>query len=278
MRVGLLVDINSNDYRQQIHHARELGFECGQLVVWDMDFYTDENLRGLRQALADEKFDATALWCGWSGPVVWSHPYKYHTLGLVPDWLRQQRLEDLRRGAKFAYDLGIDTVASHLGFIPDDPFDPRHIAIVQSLKLLCGELKARGQRFASETGEELPLTLSILMGEVRLDNFGVNFDPANLLSGGRGNPNDAMELLSSRIFGMHAKDAVPAKFGEFGGRQTPIGEGRVDFRRLLEQLKAAAYDGDIVIEHEMAGRELQRDDDIRSAKKYLEALVKEVFA
>ena len=35
---------------------------------------------------------------------------------------------------------------------------------------------------------------------------------------------------------MHAKDAVPAKFGETGGKQVPIGEGRVDFDRLLGQL------------------------------------------
>lgn len=277
MKIGLLVDIKSGDYREPIRHAKELGFTSGQLVVWDMDFYTDENLAGLRQALAEEEFEVTAFWCGWSGPVVWKYPFNYQTLGLVPDWLRERRLEDLRRGALFAHKLGVSTVVTHLGFIPDDPFDHRYIAIVQALKLLCGELAERGQRFAVETGEELPITLGILINDVGLDNIGVNFDPANLLSSGRANPNDAMELLSRRIFGMHGKDAVPAKFGESGGRQTPIGEGRVDFRRLIDQLIEAGYDGDITIEHEMAGREAERDDDIRNAKAYLEKIVSEAI-
>ena len=85
-----------------------------------------------------------------------------------------------------------------------------------------------------------------------------------------------MELLGSRIFGMHAKDAIPAKFGEVGGKQTQIGEGRVDFRRLFEQLKEFGYKGDIVIEHEMSGRE-DRARDIAEAKIYLEKLIAEVF-
>ena len=86
-----------------------------------------------------------------------------------------------------------------------------------------------------------------------------------------------MELLGCRVFGMHAKDAVPAKFGEVGGHQEPIGEGRVDFRRLIQQLKDFGYTGDLVIEHEMARRP-DRDADLLAAKAYLEALIGEVYA
>ena len=50
------------------------------------------------------------MWCGWTGPVNWGYPDMYQTLGLVPDWLRQRRLEDLERGADFAYKLGADLV------------------------------------------------------------------------------------------------------------------------------------------------------------------------
>jgi sugar phosphate isomerase/epimerase len=269
------VDIDKN-YKENIRYAKSLGFDFGQIAIWDMDFYTDENLKELKATLEKEKFSVCDVWCGWRGPVVWSHPQKYSTLGLVPDYLRMGRMEDLRKGAKFAYDLGVSTIVTHTGFIPDDPYHPTHIAIANELRAFCAELKARGQRFAFETGEEIPLTLNILINEIGLDNVGVNFDPANLISGGRGNPNDAMELLGTRIFGMHAKDAVPAKFGEVCGKQTKVGEGKVDFKRLLEQLKKFGYNGDIVIEHEMSGRE-DRTKDIVDTKVYLENLISKIF-
>lgn len=275
MKVGLLVDIDKN-YKENIRYAKSLGFDFGQIAIWDMDFYTNENLSELKATLEKEKFSVSDVWCGWSGPVVWGHPQKYSTLGLVPDYLRAQRIKDLKKGARFAYDLGVSTIITHTGFIPDNPYHPTHIAIANELRCLCTELEVRGQKFAFETGEEIPLTLNILINEIGTKNVGVNFDPANLISGGRGNPNDAMELLGSRIFGMHAKDAIPAKFGEVGGKQTQIGEGRVDFRRLFEQLKEFGYKGDIVIEHEMSGRE-DRARDIAEAKIYLEKLIAEVF-
>jgi len=275
MKVGLFIDIKDN-FEEKIRHAKSLGFDFGQLVVWDMDFYTDENLAALKKLLCELDFTVTDLWCGWSAPVIWKHPDKYTTLGLVPREYRAKRLEELRRGAKFAYDLGIKNIITHTGYIPDDPSAEAHIGVVEALKVLCSELNSRGQTFSFETGEELPITLSIMMSEIGLDNVGVNFDPANLISSGRANPCDAMELLGCRVTGFHAKDSVPAKFGEFGGHQTPIGEGRVDFERLLRQLKDIGYTGDIVIEHEMYSRP-DRDGDILKSKKYLEDLIEKVF-
>jgi sugar phosphate isomerase/epimerase len=272
MKVGLLVDI-TEDYEAKIRHAKSLGFDFGQLVIWDMDFYTDENLSALKKLLGELNFAVTDLWCGWSEPVVWKYPDKYTTLCLVPKEYRAKRLEELKRGGRFAHELGVKNIISHTGYIPDDPTAEAHIGVVAALKELCSELKERGQTFSFETGEELPLTLSIMMNEIGLENVGVNFDPANFISGGRStNPCDAMELLGSRVTGFHAKDAIPPEFGDFGGKQTPIGEGKVDFERLFRQLKKLGYQGDIVIEHEMYSRP-DRDGDILKSKQYLEELI-----
>ena len=260
MKVGLLVDITEN-YEEKIRHAKGLGFDFGQLVIWDMSFYTQENLVALKRLLKELDFTVTDLWCGWSEPVIWKYPENYASLGLVPKEYRAKRLEELKQGGRFAYELGVKNIVTHTGYIPDDPNAEAHIGVVNALKELCGELLERGQTFSFETGEELPLTLNTVIREIGLPNVGVNFDPANLISAGRGNPNDAMDLLGSRLFGIHAKDAVPAKFGETGGKQVQIGEGNVDFVRLFQQIKAFGYEGDIVIEHEMYGRE-DRDGDI----------------
>lgn len=274
MRVGLLVDI-TDGFEEPIRHAKSLGFDLGQLVNWNMELYTDENAARLKSFLSEIGFTVTDLWCGWSAPVIWKHPEKYSTLGLVPREYREKRLDDLRRGGEFAHKLGVKNIVTHTGFVPDDPDAEARRGVVEALRILCAELNERGQSFAFETGEELPLTLSMMIGEIGLPNVGVNFDPANLISSGRGNPCDAMELLGCRVTGMHAKDAVPPKFGETGGRQVPIGLGRVDFERLLTQLKEVGYKGDIVIEHEMKGRE-DRDADIIAAKGYLEEIISEV--
>lgn len=274
MKVGLLVDIKDN-FEEKIRHAKSLGFDFGQLVVWDMDFYTEENLQNLKKLLSELDFTVTDLWCGWSEPVVWKHPDKYTTLGLVPKEYRAKRLDELRRGAKFAYNLGVKNIITHTGYIPDDPSAEAHVGVVESLKILCSELKERGQTFSFETGEELPITLAIMINEIGLDNVFVNFDPANLLSSGRANPCDAMEFLGCKVTGFHAKDAIPPKFGDFGGKQMPIGEGKVDFERLFRQLKDFGYKGDVVIEHEMYTRD-DRDGDILRSKEYLEELINSV--
>jgi len=271
MKVGLFVDL-SGGFEAKLRHAKGLGFDIGQLAIWDMDFYTDENLYKLQKLTDELEFTVSDLWCGWSEPVIWSHPDKYASLGLVPERYREKRLNELRRGGEFAHKLGVKNIITHTGFIPDDPMAEAHIGVVEALKILASELGERGQSFSFETGEELPLTLNIVINEIGLSNVGVNFDPANLISGGRGNPCDAMELLSSRIFGMHAKDAVPARFGEVGGKQVPIGEGRVDFARLLGQLYDSGYTGDIFIEHEMKDRS-DRDADILRARSYLETVI-----
>ena len=48
MRVGLLVDITEPNWKEKIHQAKEMGFDFGQLANWNMDFYTDENLKELK--------------------------------------------------------------------------------------------------------------------------------------------------------------------------------------------------------------------------------------
>ncbi len=274
MKVGLLVDIK-DDYEASLRHAKELGFNSGQLVIWDMNFYTDENAEKLKKLLDEIEFTVTDLWCGWSGPVIWKYPDKYKVLGLVPKEYRAQRLEDLRKGGEFAYKLGIKNIISHTGYIPDDPAAEAHIGVVESLKILCSELLQRGQSFSFETGEELPLTLNIMINEIGLPNVGVNFDPSNLTTGGRANAVEAMELLGSKVVGMHAKDGIRPTFGSFGGKQVKIGTGHVDFETLLRQLKEFGYQGDIVIEHEMPTDD--RDLDLINSKKYLEDLIKKVF-
>lgn len=275
MRVGILLPLE-DAFEANLARVCSLGFESGQISVWDLARYTQAEADRIAALCARHGFEITAVWCGWSGPVDWKYPRMYATLGLVPAWLRARRMEDLLAGAAFARMLGVRDVVTHLGYIPDNPLSEEYIAIAEAVGCIARAIQPHGQRLLFETGEELPVTLVQLIEAVGTGNLGVNLDPANLLSSGRANPADAVEhLLAPYMMGMHAKDATYPTGKSPKGRQTRMGEGHADFRRILACLKASGYDGDITIE-----RETDMDEawarDIVDARAYLEAIKEEL--
>ena len=182
-------------------------------------------------------------------------------------------MEDLLKGAEFADALGVKDIVTHVGYLPDNPFHPDRLAVVQALRYICKKLKERGQRFLFETGEELPLSLVHLMNEVGLDNMGVNFDPANLIMNGRGScPAAALEFLMPYIQGFHAKDAKKLVAPECKKQEVPAGQGDVDMPRLIAMLKEKGYNGSITIERENYGSP-NREQEIQQIKEYLTGLI-----
>lgn len=272
MRVGILLSLDAQ-IEKSIHRARELGFASGQISVWDMELYNVVQAEQLKAICTGAHFEISALWCGWSGPVDWSYPGMYTTLGLVPTWLRSRRLEDLLQGAAFGRLLGIRNIITHIGFIPDNPFDENFIGIAEVLRVIGSELKKHDQRLLFETGEELPVTLIQMMRTVGLDNLGVNFDPANLLSNGRSiDPVKSLHLLAPYLLGIHAKDAIPPAGIVPKGHETQIGRGEVNFPAMIGLLREIGYDGEITIEHEnVTGEEWERD--VAESRVYINGLL-----
>ncbi len=272
MKIGILVELKGDVY-ECIAHAAKQGFTNGQISVWDMSLYNEHTVSELKRACADFNFEITAVWCGWSGPVDWSYPNMYLTLGLIPaDW-RAKRVEDLLKGAEFADALGVKDIVTHVGYLPDNPFNPDRLAVAQALRFICKKLKERGQYFLFETGEELPLSLVHLMKEVGMDNIGVNFDPANLIMNGRGScPAAALEFLMPYIRGFHAKDAKKLVAPECKKQEVPSGQGDVDMAKLIAMLKENGYEGSITIERENYGSP-DREQEIQDIKAYLSGLI-----
>jgi len=269
MRVGIMIGWE-DDFEGSVKKARSQGFKCGQVSVWDMSAYTEANAARFKAACAGNGFDVTSLWCGWSGPADFEH--RHSTSGLVPAWLRNRRMEELLKGAEFARLVGIKDIVTHIGYVPDNPFDTDFLGVTDALRHIGGELKYHGQRLLFETGEELPVTMSAMMKAAGLDNLGVNFDPANLIMSGFANAADALRYLMPSLMGMHAKDALRPAPGEPYGMEVPIGQGHANFPELVKILKDGGYAGDITIEREgVEGGEWEKD--VAAAKAYLEGLI-----
>lgn len=272
MNVGYLIHLEGKDPYEGIREASELGFRHGQLSVWDMSLHTEESASRILAACRDFDFTVTAVWCGWSGFADWRYPGMYSTLGLIPDGLRAQRVADILGGAALASRIGVKHIVTHIGYLPDDPTHPTHLAVVEAAREICTKISENGQRFLFETGEMIPTTLLRFIEEIGCENVGVNLDPANLIINGRANPMDAARRLAPYIYGMHAKDAVHPVGTAPKGREVKIGEGNVDFADIFATLREAGYNGSITIEYEMKNTPDRRAE-LLAAKAYLEQLI-----
>ncbi len=267
MRLGLIVHVG-RDPERALAKVRELDLPTCQVGV---EVFDGEMLTRLRNALDKFSLEATALNTSGPGPAVYDFYQGPATIGLVPRQYRRQRIEHLKRASDFAGQCDIPAIHTHFGFIPENPNDPVYEETVQAIREVVTHIKANRQMVLYETGQESPVTLLRVVEDVGLDNQGVNLDTANLILYGKGNPVDALEVVGKYVRGLHAKDGLfptdPRRLGE----EVPIGQGKVDFPRLIARLKELDYRGPITIEREIEGP--QQLEDVRKAKAYLEKLI-----
>ncbi len=274
MKLGVLVKLCA-DMEAEIRKVRDLGFETCQLLGWDDALFTDEVAQDTRAACARYGVTVTAFWCGWGQdtPSVWDFHDGPLTLGLVPSAYRAVRLAFYKRGSAFAVKLGVSDIATHVGFIPEDPNTHAYHDLVSCLRHLATHFRRNGQNLLMETGQETPVAMLRCIQDIGLDNVFVNLDPANLILYGKANPVDALKTLGRHVRGVHAKDGDYPTDGRSLGLEQPMGRGSVDFPALVDGLRRVGYSGALTIEREIEGEE--QIADIRSAKALLEALLRE---
>jgi len=238
----------------RIRDIRDMGFDNIQLSFWQPRYYTEDWLAVIRKALAAYDVELTHMWAGFDPPVAWNFYDGPISVGLVPEAYRDRRVKQVLEGAAFGEKLGTRYIATHLGFLPEDPNDPLYAGTVIAVALIARRLGESGQWLLFETGQETPTALLRLFADLEkrgIANVGLNFDPANFLHYGKANPVDAVYVLGRYIHGVHAKDARYPTDGFALGREMDIGRGQVDFPRFIQALKDVGYDGFVSIEREM---------------------------
>lgn len=251
----------------------EAGLETVQVLANDisLDLMTEENAEKLLK-MTEGKLEITSFWCGWSGPNVWNFVDGPSTLGLVPEAYRAMRLEELKKGADFAHRLGVYNMATHVGFVPEQPCYGGYRELVSAVGHIAEYCAKYDISFNFETGQETPVTLMRLFSDVGAENLGVNLDPANLILYGRGNPVDALDIYGDKIRGVHVKDGDYPK-GDFHklGDEKVVGEGSVNYPVFLPKLLKNGYKGDLYIEREITGA--KRAEDVKKTITYIKALM-----
>ncbi|MCH9656301.1 MAG: sugar phosphate isomerase/epimerase [Planctomycetes bacterium] len=217
----------------------------------------------------------TCVFGGFDGESYADIPTTKKTVGLVPLETRAARVEEMKEISDFARLLGCHTVALHIGFVPEDRNSEDYKALVTETQHLLDYVKVNSQVLNLETGQESADHLLDFISDVARDNLKINFDPANMILYGTGDPIAALQRVGHLVASVHCKDATWAPEGKRGidwGAEVPLGEGDVGMATYLRALNDIEYTGPLTIEREIPEDREQQKADIGKAVDLLDEL------
>jgi sugar phosphate isomerase/epimerase len=262
MEIGLMIWAEESA-EETLQHLQAFGLRAGQLGV-PPGVDCDQALSDWKTALAAGDVIFTNAVCSYAGEDYSDLERVHESVGFTTPAYRLERIVRTREVVKFAHALGISAVSCHIGFIPSDLQQPLYTELLELTRVLCDACAEYGQDFVLETGQESAEVLLGFIADVSRSNLKVNFDPANMILYGSGDPIEALTLLQEHVLSVHCKDGRSPVHSGFLGSECALGDGEVDFRAFLLQLKRMGYKGLLTIEREEPDLE-QKKTDIQKA-------------
>ena len=253
-----------------VKSVRSLGVRCGQIGLHGEGDAGAEAQKAWKAALEKHDVAVATVFPAFAGESYASIPIVSETVGYVPRKTREERERRTYEASDFAHGVGVPGLATHIGAAPEDRSHADYIAVRDLVQRICDYCGKHGQTFALETGQEPAEVLRQFIHDVDRPNLRVNFDPANMILYGSGEPLEALQTVSDWLVTVHCKDAKRTKTPGEWGQETPLGEGDVGMDRYVAKLKELGYRGPLVIEREIVGDEQRAD--IRRAIELLEKL------
>jgi sugar phosphate isomerase/epimerase len=228
--------------------------------------------------IKEYNIELTCVFCGFEGESYADIPTVSKTVGLVPPETRAARTKETKEIADFAKLLGCNTIGMHIGFVPHDKNDPLYGQVVAVAQEVCDYLKQNGQQLNLETGQETADDLLQFIADVQRDNLFINFDPANMILYGTGEPIAALKKVGKYVRSVHCKDGKWAKNpGQEWGQEVPLGQGDVGMENYLRTLKEIGYQGPLTIEREIPQEPERQKAEIGAALQLLTDLKKKIL-
>lgn len=269
MAIGIMLGVGE-DPKESLQKVKDVGVNSVQMGRPADQYLSGQKAEELKKTIEESGITVTTVFCGFKGESYADIPTVQKTVGYVPTETRAERIEKTKEISDFAKFLGVDRVAAHIGFIPEDPEDKLYDEMVDTIRKIADYCKANGQKFALETGQETPEALLRFIKDVDRDNLTVNFDPANMILYGVAEPIPALKLLADYVDEVHCKDGKwPTEENQLG-TESPLGKGDVGIEEFIDTLKEIGYDGPLTIEREITGE--QQKKDIIEAIELLEKL------
>ena len=285
MKIGTIVESLKLPLFDGLKKAAGLGAEGVQIYAVGRNShnlleYSSRQLQELKDRCNDNGLQISAI-CGDLGG------YGFRQLDG-----NQKRVELSKRIIDISLELGTNIMTTHIGVVPENTSDPMYYKMAESLREV-GEYAVRsGAYLAIETGPESPQALkSFIEKAVCSKGIAVNMDPANLVMVQNVDPVVAVGILKDHIVHTHAKDGIhiqscnpetvytafaeggikqlTAKTGDLF-RETPLGQGGVNWKEYIQALRDIGYNGFLTIEREVGEKPIK---DISSAIEFLNKIL-----
>jgi sugar phosphate isomerase/epimerase len=272
MEVGVMFWAGRDPY-ETVRELKSWGVRCGQMGI-PGDMPLEGAAARWKQALAEENFVVVTVFAAYVGESYADIPTVERTVGFVPPATRAVRELRTLAVSDFAAELGVPGIATHIGFVPDDRRSADYVAVREMVRRVCDHAAEYDQTFALETGQEpAPVLLEFLLAAGRA-NLRINFDPANMILYGTGDPIAALDMLAPYVVTVHCKDGdwPPRAIQGALGEEQPLGQGSVGMERFVTKLKEIGYKGPLTIERE-ASDLVRRRRDIAMGAELLRRLV-----
>ncbi|MEA2734315.1 MAG: L-ribulose-5-phosphate 3-epimerase [Humisphaera sp.] len=241
-----------------IASVKKLGLQHVQLALWPLVKMDDKQKHQELGVLRNSGLTFTAGMIGFPSEDYSTIAAIKKTGGYVPDEEFPIRRAMTKSAAQIASDMGMKLLTAHVGFVPPSS-DPKYEAMVERICLVASDLEELGMTLTMETGQEPAPELLQFLNDLRCKNVKVNFDPANMILYGAGDPIEAIDILGRHIAHVHVKDAILSDApGATWGKEVPFGAGQVPPREFLRALRDAGYTGPLCIERE-AGESRMED-------------------
>ncbi len=250
--------------------AKELGIPTIQMHAPHRETRTAENATKFIAKLNELGITLTCVFGGFEGESYADIPTVEKTVGLVPKATRAGRLQEMKEISDFTKLLGCSVVGLHIGFVPHDTSSADYQEVVAVTRELCDHAKANGQAVHLETGQESADNLVQFIEDTKRNNLFINFDPANMILYGTGEPIDALKKVGRYVRSVHCKDATWSNEpGKSWGCEVPLGKGQVGMENYLKTLLEIGYTGPLTIEREIPQEPERQKSEIGHASQLL---------
>ncbi|MEQ1830989.1 MAG: sugar phosphate isomerase/epimerase family protein [Pirellula sp.] len=258
--------------------AKELGIPSIQLHTPHAAGRTPQAAEQFLAKLDDYGIELTCVFGGFDGESYADIPTVEKTIGLVPVATRAARLIEMKEISDFTRLLGCNAIGLHLGVVPHDTKSREYTEIVDVTRQMCDHAKHNEQTVHLETGQETADALVQFISDTQRPNLFINFDPANMILYGTGEPIAALKQVGSFVRSIHCKDATWSdQPGVTWGAEVPLGKGQVDMRAYLMTLKEIGYRGPLTVEREIPQDRERQKSEIHHAVELLTRLRTEIL-
>jgi sugar phosphate isomerase/epimerase len=248
--------LHPKDMGDLIAQVKQAGLSHIQLGLAGLSVLDEKNKEEQIGELRSAGITVTGGMVGFAGEDYSTIAKIRETGGFVPDNDWAQRRAITEQAAKLGKALGVPHISAHVGFVP-----PRgqggYQKVVDRIRDVADLFGTYDLALLMETGQEQAEELLEFLHDLKRPNVFINFDPANMILYGAGEPIPAIKTLGQFIRHVHVKDATgSAKPGVEWGEEVPFGTGQVDPKRFIEALHGVGYRGPLCIEREAGSQRL----------------------